>query len=181
MRRTDFREAVRLTGRGRAGKLHAMRHRPFRLVAAGSLLLLAATRLPAQQIPGRDLLEFPIGSVSEGAALSLLTGDGLRNPAAILLPPRVTVRVGISTLLTDADQGVSAQVASVAAAVGPATLGLAVTRAGVSEIGRTEHDPQSIGDDVPYGALIVSALAARRQTKRLVTGLAVRYFRAVNG
>jgi hypothetical protein len=54
-------------------------------------------------------------------------------------------------------------------------VGVSIARASVADIGRTETDPQSIGGDVPYGTLLISAVAARRQTPTLSTGIAVRY------
>src|ERR1035437_11111193 len=38
------------------------------------------------EIPGRDLLTFPIGLVAESAALGTTAGSGLWNPATALLP-----------------------------------------------------------------------------------------------
>ncbi|MEP7344229.1 MAG: hypothetical protein ABI877_03130, partial [Gemmatimonadaceae bacterium] len=90
-----------------------------------ALLIAPATAL-GQQIPGRDLFDFPLGSVAEGAALALQTGDGLRNPAGILLPAGALGRVSISSLLTSSEQGVSAQSASAAMFWRETTFGLSV-------------------------------------------------------
>lgn len=141
------------------------------------VLCLAPAAAQSQQIPGRDLFDFPLGSVAEGSALALQTGDGLRNPAAILLPAGARGRLGISSLLTSSDQGVSAQQASAAFLWRGSTLGVSVARAAVGGIARTDTDPQSVGSDVPYGALIVSALAARRQSRQLYGGVALRLLR----
>jgi hypothetical protein len=130
----------------------------------------------AQEIPGRDLLEFPLGSLAEGPALSLASGDGFRNPAAIALAKGMRARFTVSSLTTGSQQGVAGQILAVAVALPTdATAGLSIARATVDGIVRTETDPQSIGGDVPYGTIIVSAIAARRPAPNLVTGLAVRY------
>lgn len=142
------------------------------------LCLATPVGAAAQDIPGRDLLEFPLGSLAEGGALSLSSGDGFRNPAAVLLPAARRARFTISSLTTGADQGVAGQILAVAYQ-GPreTTLGLAVARAAVSGIVRTETDPQSIGGAVPYGTLVVSAHAARRTAGRATVGAALRWQR----
>ncbi len=137
-------------------------------------LLVARASALGQQIPGRDLFDFPLGSVAEGAALALQTGDGLRNPAGILLPDGARLRFSVSSLLTSSEQGVSGQLVSAAFPWRGNTFGLSVARVSVSGIARTDSDPQSVGSDVPYGALVVSALAARRQSRDLSGGVAVR-------
>ena len=149
----------------------------MRLAAPVLAMLVARTAALGQQIPGRDLFDFPLGSVAEGAALALQSGDGLRNPAGILLPTGARGRLSISSLLTSSEQGVSAQLASAAMLWRGNTLGISVARASVTGIARTDSDPQSVGGDVPYGALVVSALAARRQSRDLSAGLAVRLLR----
>jgi hypothetical protein len=140
------------------------------------LLVLVPLAGRAQQIPGRDLLEFPLGSLAEGPALSLMTGDGFRNPASIMLAPNVRARLSVSSLTTGADQGVAGQIVSLAiAAPRDVSGGLTISRASVQGIVRTDTDPQSIGGDVPYDILVVSAIAARRPAPNLITGIALRY------
>ncbi|MBV6520868.1 MAG: hypothetical protein MNPFHGCM_00987 [Gemmatimonadaceae bacterium] len=131
----------------------------------------------AQQIPGRDLFDFPVGSVAEGFALALRSGDGLRNPAGILLPDGAAGRLTASSLLTGSTQGVSAQILGGALQWRGTTYGVTVARASVGDIPHTDSDPQSVGTDVPYNALVVSALAARRQTRDLYAGVALRFLR----
>jgi hypothetical protein len=152
--------------------LKSMRRKEF----WAALLVVVPLAGRAQQIPGRDLLEFPLGSLAEGPALSVLTGDGFRNPASIMLAPKVRARFSISSLTTGDDQGVAGQIVSVAMA-GPreVTGGFTVSRASVQGIVRTDTDPQSIGGDMPYSILVVSAVAARRPAPNLTTGIAVRY------
>lgn len=142
------------------------------------LCLAVPLEAASQDIPGRDLLEFPLGSLAEGGALSLSSGDGFRNPAAVALPGALRARFTISSLTTGADQGVAGQIVAVSHR-GPrkTTLGLAVARAVVSGIVRTETDPQSVGGSVPYGTLVLSAHAARRTAGRATAGVALRYQR----
>jgi hypothetical protein len=140
-------------------------------------LLVIPSMARGQQIPGRDLFDFPLGSVAEGGALALQSGDGLRNPAGVLLPAGARGRLSISSLLTSSEQGVAAQLASVAALWRGNTLALSFARASVTGIVRTDSDPQSVGGDVPYSALVVSALAARRPSRHVSAGAALRLLR----
>ena len=168
----DTRVATTLTVERPGDYLKSMRRNEF----CALLLFVAARITGAQEIPGRDLLEFPLGSLAEGTALSLATGDGFRNPAAIALPRGLRARFTVSSLTTGSQQGVAGQIVAVALAVpSEVTAALTVARASVDGIVRTETDPQSIGGDVPYGTIIVSAIAARRPAPNIVTGLAVRY------
>lgn len=149
-----------------------MRRNGFWLIALSFVPVL----LGAQSLPGRELFELPLGSVAEGAALSVRSADGFRNPAAVLLPSTARARLSISSLTTGSDQGVAGQLAAFAHQ-GPAhaTIGFTLARATVSGIARTDLDPQPIGSDVPYSGLVVSAHAARRATSRLSAGIALRY------
>lgn len=141
------------------------------------VVLSIAGPVPAQQLPGRDLFEFPLGSIAEGTALALQTGDGFRNPASILLARDERARLSVSSLLTGAQQSVSGQVVAAAIQLRGHTLGVSVARASVDGIARTEGDPQSIGGDVPYDALVVSLVGATRRSRNLSGGLAVRWLR----
>ena len=140
-------------------------------------LAFAPAAVFGQRIPGRDLFDFPLGSVAEGGALAIQSGDGLRNPAGVLLPSGVRARLSLSSLLTSSELGVSGQLISVAGLWHGSTLGLSVARASVTGIVRTDSDPQSVGGDVPYNALVVSALAARRPWRQLSVGMALRLLR----
>ncbi|HSA57983.1 MAG TPA: hypothetical protein VLE53_19880 [Gemmatimonadaceae bacterium] len=142
------------------------------------LCVLAPLGAGAQSIPGRDLLEFPLGSLAEGGALSLSSGDGFRNPAAAALPPGARARFTVSSLTTGSDQGVAGQIVALTQRGPRATaLGITVARAVVTDIVRTETDPQAVGGAVPYGTLVVSAHAARRTAGPATAGVAVRYQR----
>jgi hypothetical protein len=171
MRLAHFREDGSLTVRDVGSKLKLMRRLMLLL-----FLLPGLTRgALAQQIPARDLFEFPLGSISEGGALSTLTGDGFRNPAAIYLSPSSLARVGISSLMTGSDQGVAGQLVHVAGSLYGTTIGFSVARAAISGISRTDIDPQALGEDVPYSGAVLSLAGARRQTQHLVAGASLRY------
>jgi hypothetical protein len=126
------------------------------------------------EIPGRDLLTFPIGLVAESAALGTTGGSGLWNPATALLPDGYRWRLSASAMNAPSDIAVSAQLFSLAGTWRGTTLGLSVARAGVADVVRTDTDPQSIGNPIPYGTLVISAVAARRIMPKLTVGLAVR-------
>lgn len=149
----------------------------MRVAAALAVSLAIPQLVAAQQIPGRDLFDFPLGSIAEAGAMSLASADGLRNPASILLPASALARLSFSSLLTGSQQGVSGQVVAAAYSWERTTFGLSVARASVAGIARTDSDPQSIGGDVPYNGLAVSAMVAKRQSNRLSGGLAVRWLR----
>jgi hypothetical protein len=131
--------------------------------------------LSAQRVPGRELLELPIGAIGEPVAIATEGGDGFRNPAALLLPGTLKARGTVATLATGA-QDVSAQLIAAAYALPDrTTVGLSLVHAAVSGIARTETDPQSVGADVPYNTLVVSATVARRQLEHVVAGASLRY------
>lgn len=145
----------------------------------GALCLALSPALgAAQALPGRDLFEFPLGTVVEGGALAVRTGDGFRNPASVILAPTAVARLSVSSLMTGADQGVAGQVLGFAHR-GPRdlTFAVSVARAAVSGIVRTDLDPQPLGGDVPYHAVLLSVHAAHRRSGRVTTGLALRYQR----
>ncbi len=139
----------------------------------GALSPLAAWG-QSSEVPARDLLAFPVGLTAEPAALGTITGAGLWNPATALLPNGYRFRVSAAAMNAPSDISVSAQLFSVAAAWRNTTFGLSVTRSSVADILRTDTDPQSIGNPVPYGTTVISLLAARRVLPHLVAGLALR-------
>jgi hypothetical protein len=130
----------------------------------------------AQRIPGRDLFEFPLGSLAEGGALSVSTGDGFRNPAALALGSAMRARFTVSSLTTGADQAVAGQIVGIAYRLPrDVTAGLSLARAAVSGIARTGMDPEPLGEEIPYGTLVVSAQAARPVARHAAAGVALRY------
>ncbi|MFN2398316.1 MAG: hypothetical protein ABR543_06690 [Gemmatimonadaceae bacterium] len=134
------------------------------------------SRLPAQRVPARDLLKLPVGSMDRAAALGNSIGDGIGNPAAILLDNDIRARVGAIALRTPSEQGVSAQVLAFSLALpGNVSGSLSAMRASVADIFRTETDPQTTGQEIDYGTTVYSAAIARRQNSYFTPGLAVRY------
>lgn len=96
------------------------------------------------------------------------------NPATVLLPDSSRWRLSVSAMNAPSDISVAAQLFSVAAAWRGTTFGLSVARAAVNDITRTDTDPESIGDPVPYGTTLVSLAIARRLTPHLSVGVALR-------
>lgn len=145
------------------------------LMFAAIIGAVASSPLRAQDVPGRDLLEFPVGTLAEAPVLAVHFGGGDWNPAAVVLPTATRARFGAATLRTPADQGVTAQVAFGAFAIGSATtLGLSVIRASVQDLLRTEFDPRTIGGEIPYTATVASVTAGRRY-QDLSVGISLRY------
>ena len=138
-------------------------------------MVLCASSARAQRVPARELLEFPIGTLAAPGVLARQAAHGLWNPANIAQLRSTRVQVSVATLNAPADQGVSAQLLSVAMPIAArATLGATVVRAAVSDILRTDTDPQSLGSEIPYNTTVLSAAVARR-TGHLTVGLATRY------
>lgn len=126
------------------------------------------------EIPGRDLLTFPIGLTADAPALGNTSGSGLWNPATALMPEGYRWRLSVAAMNAPADIAVAAQIFSVASEWRNTTIALSVTRASVANILRTDTDPQSIGDPVPYSTTVISLVAARRLTPHLTVGAALR-------
>lgn len=187
--REGLSEVVRLTTPKSDGKLNLMPCLTFaaRTVARSRLLavhgrrgvlagaaFLAPETAHGQRVPGRDLLEFPIGTVAEAPALATDARIGVWNPATIAATD-ARAAFGVAALATPADQGVAAQAAGVGVRIqGGATIALSVVRASVRDLLLTDGDPRSLGE-VRYATTLVSAMAARPSGRHLVSGLAVRY------
>jgi len=121
--------------------------------------------LAAQLVPGRDLLTFPIGLVAEAPALGASSGFGLWNPASVAIPDGSRVRLAVGTMSAPVDVAVSAQVATAAGRwKGGTTIAVSIANASVADLLRTDSDPQSIGDEIPYRTTLYSFLAARAFT-----------------
>ena len=145
------------------------------LMFAATLAALAPLALLAQDVPGRDLLEFPVGTLAEAPVMATHFGGGEWNPAAAVLPASVRARFGAATLRTPAVQGVTAQLVYGSFALGSATtLGISVARAAVQDLLRTEFDPTTIGGEIPYTATVASVTAGRRY-QDVALGISVRY------
>lgn len=149
-----------------------------RVAALGALLAATGTlprRAEAQWVPGRDLFDFPIGTLAEAPALASRARIGLWNPAAIAGRDAARASFGVAALSTPSDQGVSAQLFGGAVAVRrDATVGISVARASVNDLLQTDEDPSSLGE-LRYESTLLSAFLARRSGRHVATGLALRY------
>jgi len=143
--------------------------------AAAAAIVLASPS-EAQRVPGRDLLNYPIGALAEAPSLARETGDGFQNPAAVRLPDSTKIRGTVVALNTGPDLGVSAQLASIAFGLpSEIAVGFSAVRATINGVGRTLDDPQPIGRDIPYSTLVLSLTGARRSGEHLTSGIAARY------
>src|SRR4051812_12139455 len=82
-------------------KLNFMCRMTFAAIAAS----LALAPLGAQQVPGRELFDFPIGSMAEAPALATAAGGGFWNPATIALSTTDRFRAAIAALDSPTEQG----------------------------------------------------------------------------
>lgn len=156
-----------------ASILKSMRRLAFAALVFGS----AACRAGAQQVPGRELLEFPIAVGAEAPALARQAAGGLWNPALVAPTARNRFIVSAAALNTPIAQGVSAQHIGGNYVLSRSLLGaLAVTRAQVSDLVRTDDDPSSNGQEIPYGTTILSAVLAAHRGP-ITAGAALRHRR----
>jgi hypothetical protein len=130
--------------------------------AVAALAVLGPLRAAeSQQVPGRDLFQFPIGTLAEPAALASAAGGGFWNPATIALQPGNRLLLSATALNSPIEQAVSAQLGTVAyRAAEHLTVGLQVAQASVQDLLRTDTDPQSLEGEIPYRSTVVSAVAA---------------------
>lgn len=128
----------------------------------------------ASAIPGRDLLTFPVGLTAEAPALGSQTGSGLWNPATTLLTDGAHWRIAAASLSAPTEVAISAQLAAVASTWKGTTIGVSLLHASVGNLLRTDTDPQTIGDEIPYSTVVLSASLARRVTPNVTVGLAYR-------
>lgn len=165
-------EAARLTLPRAVGYFKFMRRLIFAVLLCGTVSAPAR----AQDVPGRDLLDYQLGTGGDATAIAAETGDGVWNPATLLLPAGARARLGAGALVSAPEQGIDAQLLLAAIALpGRTTAGISVLRATVDGLVRTETDPQSIGSDIPYSTTLVSVGVARRMTSNLVAGTALRF------
>jgi hypothetical protein len=143
---------------------------------AAMTAVLVASPSGAQRAPGRDLLQYPLGTLAEAAALATESGDGFQNPAAIRLPDGTRIRGTVVGLNTGADRGVSAQLAAVAVRLPQhVTVGFSAARASITGIAHTDVDPQPIGRDIPYSTVVLSLTGARQSLDHVTSGVSLRY------
>ena len=134
----------------------------------------ALSPLHAQQVPGRDLFLFPLGTLAEAPALASSAGGGFWNPATIALRKTDRFFVSASALDSPIEQAVSAQLGTAAYQFrSGVTGGISVAQSSVADIPRTDTDPQSIGGEIPYRSMIVSGIVAAERGPATV-GIALR-------
>ena len=167
--RRKRRPSSRLTLAGTADKVRAMR-RPALLVSA----LLLAAPAGAQRVPGRELLDFPLGALAEPPVIAS-TDVALWNPANIIPARGNRGRIGFASVQTPTDLAISVVGFSASMAL-PRDLAaaLSLVRGSVSDVPRTTTDPSTLAGDVPYNTTMLSAGFARR-TENVTAGIALRY------
>ena len=114
----------------------------------------------AQQVPARDLLDFPLGLAAEAAGLSSRMPAALWNPAATALPRAFRSEFGFAGLATPQDQGVQLDMIGASYRIRRITTALSYVQASVNDIIRTVSDPQSLPGEISYGTTMVSGGAA---------------------
>ena len=145
----------------------------FIFAALASFTLAAAAA--AQRVPGRDLLEFPLGLIADAPPLSSQMTGGLWNPASIAIRSPIRGEIGIAGLTTPQEQGVRLIMLGGSYKIRPTiTASLSYAQASVSDLLRTDSDPQSVGGEIPYGISVVSAGAAMTRND-LTLGAALRF------
>ena len=162
---------MRLTASGPGRIVNPMRRKVF----AAALSALGTVPAAAQEVPGRDLLFFPLGTAAEAPPLVTRSSGGLWNPASIELRPGARARVGVATIDSPADQGVSSRLIAIEIAVPrQLTVGISVARASVDDLVRTGTDPQSLGA-LTYATTVASVQVAGRTRRHVTGGAALRY------
>lgn len=143
-----------------------MRHMLF-AASIGGVLCVTTPAVNAQTVPspapvpGRALLDFPLGTLGEVPALAGSAG-GLFNPAAIVVGAPFRLRAAAAHLDAPRDRGASGEVVSVVGARGRSALGVGIARMGVSGLERTgDGDTQVLGS-IPYYTYVASLTGAYR-------------------
>ena len=141
-----------------------------------SLICSALLEGQSREVPGRDLLNFPLGLTGEAPPLGVQAGTGLWNPASALIEDSARWRVSVASMNASPDDiGLSAQVGAIAVRWHQTTFGVTIARAAVADLLRTDADPQSIGNEIAYSTVLSSGIIARRFSPHFVGGLAVRF------
>src|SRR5581483_2674343 len=108
----------------------------FIFAALGSIIL--ANPAASQQVPARDLFEFPIGLLAEPAALSSQMAGGFWNPAAADIRTPARAAFSVAELYSPQEQGVRLAMAGAAYALHPRlTLAATISSAWVNDLLRT--------------------------------------------
>lgn len=145
-----------------------------RLVGAFVALLGAPLAAWGQQVPGRDLLDFPLGTLADAPVLAR-EGFAIWNPALVEVSGSARVRGALGAVDTPQDVGASLIGVRLAARLPRGiTAALSAVRGEVDGIARTIDSPASIGGDLAYGSAMYSVGASRRH-RAVSVGVALRY------
>src|SRR5687767_3581375 len=148
-----------------------MRHLTFALAIAA----LIPAVVGAQRVPGRDLLQFPLAALDRPSGLGTDLADGLGNPATLVSLAGARLRVGAAALQTPEAQAVSAQLLAAAHSLSERiVVGVSAARWAVDDIASTTTSPDASDGDVNYSTAMLSLSAARRNTRNVSVGLALR-------
>jgi hypothetical protein len=140
----------------------------------GALCIVAGAHAQSREVPGRDLLAFPIGLMAEPAGLPGTGAFGVWSPADAALPDGASWRGSLVALTTPSDLAMSAQAATLSHRIGGYTVYGSWLRAAVAGIYRTDSDPLTIGNEVPYATSVGSIGAVRSFGRHLTAGVAAR-------
>jgi len=141
-----------------------------RLTFAALASALLSAPAAAQKVPARDLFEFPLGLLADAPALSTRMTASLWNPASRSADSTVRAEIGLAGLTTPQNQGVQlGMIGGEYRVRRDLSASLSFAQASVSDLIRTETDPQSIGGEIPYGTSLLSAGLAMTN-RRLVRG-----------
>jgi hypothetical protein len=154
-----------------------MRHLCF-VASLGASLAVAPSRAAAQRaVPGRDLLDFPVGALTEAPALASEAAGGLYNPAAILLGDAGRLRGSVTHVNAPGDRGLSGQLLGLEWRQRPMrAFAFTAARAAVQGIPRTsEASPTTDLGSVAYDTYVLSAGGAQRLLRHVSIGAALRY------
>ena len=116
---------------------------------------LALVPAHAQQVAGRELFQFPLGSLAEAPALATAGGGGFWNPATLALGDNDRFRAALAVFDAPIEQGVSAQLGTVAFQLHSGlTAGLSVASASVNDLraGMSYQLDEGGGDERYYYA-----------------------------
>ena len=127
------------------------------------------------EIPGRELLRFPVGLVAEPAALPGMFNGGFWNPAAALLPAGATWRLSAGAMSTPSDVSVKADAGAITGLWRGSSITLSVVRASVTGLVRTDSDPLAVAYDLPYSTTVTSFGVARALRPNVAWGVAARF------
>jgi hypothetical protein len=152
-----------------------MRHLCF-VASLGAVLAVAPSPAAAQRaVPGRDLLDFPVGALAEAPALATEAAGGLYNPAAILLGAAGRLRGSVTHVNAPGDRGLTGELLGLEWRPGPArAFAFTAARAAVQDIPRTSDGPTTDMGSVAYDTYVVSAGGAARVLRHVAVGAAVR-------